>query len=99
MNGASFHALVYRRLLPPLQSPSRTSQGAMQAEHSSGQGFPDDILLSLAEYLFDLMYVPADFRRYLSVHPAFLFVGLSHLYETTYLDCSDWSIKMLQRIS
>jgi hypothetical protein len=71
----------------------------MQAEHSSGQAFPDDILLSLAECLFDLMYVPADFRRYLGVHPTFLCVCLSHLYETTYLDCSDRTIKMLQRIS
>jgi hypothetical protein len=74
------------------------SENAMQAEHSSEQILPDDVLLMLAEYLLDLMEV-ADFRRLLSMHPIFLHVGLSHRYERTSLDCSERSVMMLQRIS
>jgi hypothetical protein len=68
----------------------------MQAKYTSEQVLPGDVLLRVAECLSDVMDT-ADFRRLLSVHPTFLRVGLSCLHERTSLDCSERSVKLLQR--
>jgi hypothetical protein len=70
----------------------------MPAESTSEQILPSDVLFRVAECLSDLIEL-ADFRRLFSVHPTFLYVGLSYYYERTPLDCSQRSVIMLQRIS
>jgi hypothetical protein len=61
------------------------------------QRVPDDVLLKVAERLFEIMSA-GDFWRLVGVHRSFLHLSLSRRYEHTYLDCSHRSIRMLQHI-
>jgi hypothetical protein len=58
---------------------------------------PNDVLLKVAERLFEVMSA-GDFWRLVGVHRSFLHLSLSRRYEHTYLDCSHRSIRMLQHI-
>jgi hypothetical protein len=66
----------------------------MHAEPAFQRGLPDDVLLQIAEWLFQSVTFAGadgatDFPRLLSVHPTFLHVGLAHRYAETSLNCSE----------
>jgi hypothetical protein len=70
---------------------------AMQADQASQQRLPDDVLLSVAEYLAQLV-PPEWFARLLAVHHTFLHVGMLHRYGKATIDCSERSVRFLHRI-
>jgi hypothetical protein len=69
----------------------------MSVNDPRAQRLPDDALLRIAEYLAATSS-PAALPQIMAVHPTFLHVALSRLYNVMTLDVTSRAIKMLRRV-